>query len=105
MYKIEKLFEPGRIGKLLIKNRIAMAPMGIIGLIEPDGRISQRVIDYYVARAKGGVGLIITGLCLPILDIEFGPINFPRPYGRGFNLSQTSFALHLFYLVPLCTVG
>ncbi len=74
MYKIEKLFEPGRIGKLLIKNRIAMAPMGIIGLIEPDGMISQRVIDYYVARAKGGVGLIITGLCLPILDIEFGPI-------------------------------
>jgi 2-enoate reductase len=74
MYKIEKLFEPGRIGKLLIKNRIAMAPMGIIGLTEPDGRISQRVIDYYVARAKGGVGLIITGLCLPILDIEFGPL-------------------------------
>ena len=32
-------------------------------------------------------------------------INFPRPYGRGFNLSQTSFALHLFYLVPLFTVG
>ena len=24
-------------------------------------------------------------------------INFPRPYGRGFSLSQTSFALHLFY--------
>ena len=74
MYKIEKLFEPGRIGKLQIKNRIAMAPMGIIGLIEPDGRLSERVIDYYVARAKGGVGLIITGLCLPILDIEFGPL-------------------------------
>lgn len=73
MYKIEKLFEPGRIGKLLIKNRIVMAPMGIVGLIEPDGRISERVIDYYVARAKGGVGLIITGLCLPNLDIEFGP--------------------------------
>jgi 2-enoate reductase len=74
MYKIEKLFEPGRIGKLQIRNRIAMAPMGIIGLIEEDGRISQRVIDYYVARAKGGVGLIITGLCIPTLDIEFGPI-------------------------------
>jgi energy-coupling factor transport system substrate-specific component len=24
-------------------------------------------------------------------------INFPRPYGRGINLSQTSFALHLSY--------
>jgi len=74
MYKIEKLFEPGRIGKLQIKNRIAMAPMGVIGLIEADGRFSERVIDYYAARAKGGVGLIITGLCIPTLDIEFGPL-------------------------------
>jgi len=39
----------------------------------------------------------------PLCTPQF--INFPRPYGRGFNLSQTSFALHLFYLVPLCTVG
>ncbi|MCK4722298.1 MAG: 2-enoate reductase, partial [Dehalococcoidia bacterium] len=56
-----KLFEPGKIGKLSLKNRIVMAPMGIVGLTEPDGRLSQRGIDYYVARAKGGTGLIITG--------------------------------------------
>jgi len=74
MSKLEKLFEPGRIGKLSTKNRIVMAPMGIIGLTEPDGRILQRAIDYYVERAKGGVGLIVTGLFLPILDIEFGPL-------------------------------
>ncbi len=55
-----KLFEPGKIGKLSLKNRIVMAPMGIGGLVEPDGRLSQRGIDYYVTRAKGGVGLIIT---------------------------------------------
>jgi DNA adenine methylase len=30
-------------------------------------------------------------------------INFPRPYGRGFNLFQTSFAQYLFSLVLLCT--
>ncbi|MCD6300060.1 MAG: FAD-dependent oxidoreductase [Dehalococcoidales bacterium] len=56
-----RLFEPSRIGGLLIKNRIVMAPMDIGGLAEPDGRLSQRAIDYYVARARGGVGLIITG--------------------------------------------
>ena len=39
-----------------------MAPMGIVGFAEPDGRLSQRGIDYYAARAKGGTGLIITGL-------------------------------------------
>jgi 2-enoate reductase len=55
-----KLFEPGRIGKLRVKNRIVMAPMGT-RFEEPDGRLSQRGIDYYVARAKGGTGLIITG--------------------------------------------
>lgn len=55
-----KLFEGGKIGKMILKNRIAMAPMSIVGLVEPDGRVSQRMIDYYAERAKGGVGLIIT---------------------------------------------
>jgi len=72
MSEMTKLFEPGRIGGLTIKNRIAMAPMGLFGLVESDGSISQRGIDYYVERAKGEVGLIITGICLPTLDIEFG---------------------------------
>ena len=54
-----KLFEPGKIGKLIIKNRIIMAPMGN-ALADLDGRVSQREIDYYVERAKGGVGLIST---------------------------------------------
>ena len=55
-----KLFESGRIGKMVIKNRIVMAPMHVGSLQETDGRLSQRCIDYYVARARGGVGLIIT---------------------------------------------
>ncbi|UCG84417.1 MAG: FAD-dependent oxidoreductase [Dehalococcoidia bacterium] len=74
MEGINKLFEEGRIGKLSIQNRIVMAPMGIVGLTEPNGMITQRGIDYYIERAKGGVGLIITRLFLPILDIEFGPL-------------------------------
>jgi 2-enoate reductase len=56
-----KLFEPGKIGKMEVKNRIVMAAMGTRGLCELDGRISQRGIDYYVARARGGTGLITTG--------------------------------------------
>jgi 2-enoate reductase len=54
-----KLFEPGGIGKLTLKNRIVIAAMGNL-LVEMDGRLSQRGIDFYVARAKGGVGLITT---------------------------------------------
>lgn len=56
-----KLFEAGRIGSMELKNRIVMAAMGTRGLCELDGRYSQRGIDYFVARAAGGTGLIITG--------------------------------------------
>ena len=62
MVAYPKLFQPIRIGKVSIRNRIAMAPMGIIGLTNPDGNPGQRGIDYYIERARGGVGLIITGL-------------------------------------------
>ena len=58
----QKLFEPVSIGNVRIRNRIAMAPMGIVGLTTPQGYPTQRAIDYYIERAKGGVGLIITSL-------------------------------------------
>ena len=64
------LFSPGKINRLELKNRIVMAPMGTRGLVEPDGRFSQRAIDYYAARAKGGVGLIETGLMAVETEIE-----------------------------------
>jgi len=64
------LFQPGKIGKLQIKNRIVMAPMGTGGLIELDGRFSQRGIDYYAARAAGGTGLIITGIAWVDVTVE-----------------------------------
>jgi len=57
-----KILEPIKIGRIEIKNRVAMAPMGIVGLLNPDGNLGQRAIDYYIERARGGVGLIITSL-------------------------------------------
>ena len=56
MYK--KLFEPGKIGKVTIKNRLVMSPMGC-GLANLDGTPSEDMIAYYEARAIGGAGLII----------------------------------------------
>jgi 2-enoate reductase len=55
------LFEPGRIGKLTVKNRIVMAPIGAPGFTDPDGSLSQAGINYFEARASGGTGLIVTG--------------------------------------------
>lgn len=58
----DSLFKPIQIGKLEVKNRISMAPMGAFGLVDNEGCYSQRAIDYYVERAKGGTGLIITSI-------------------------------------------
>ncbi|MDF2504113.1 MAG: fldZ [Clostridium sp.] len=56
------LFETVKIGKLEIKNRFAMAPMGPMGLGDSQGGFNQNGIEYYTERAKGGTGLIITGV-------------------------------------------
>lgn len=42
-----------------LKNRIFMSPMGTTG--EADGSYCNEGIDYFMERAKGGAGLIITG--------------------------------------------
>ena len=54
-----KLFEPGKIGNLEIRNRIVMPAMGC-SLAEVTGEPGPRMIRYYTDRAKGGAGLIIT---------------------------------------------
>jgi len=54
---VRKLFEPIRIAGVEIKNRIAMLPLGVAYANE-DGTVSDRLIDFYVERAKGGAGLI-----------------------------------------------
>jgi len=68
--RYSKLFQPTNIGKLKIKNKISMAPMGPIGFADDNGAFNQRGQDYYVERAKGGVGLIITGICSVDLEVE-----------------------------------
>ncbi|MEX2752439.1 MAG: hypothetical protein Q6366_011225, partial [Candidatus Freyarchaeota archaeon] len=54
----KKLFEPIKIGRMELKNRIVMPAMCSKFGTEL-GAVNQRLIDYYVERAKGGVGLII----------------------------------------------
>ena len=55
--KLEHLFSPIKIKTLELKNRIVMPPMGTL-IANPDGSPSDRLIDYYEARAKGGAALI-----------------------------------------------
>ncbi len=54
------LFSPIRIGQMELRNRLVMSPMeNSFGT--PDGKPTQRSIDYFEARAKGGVALITLG--------------------------------------------
>jgi 2,4-dienoyl-CoA reductase-like NADH-dependent reductase (Old Yellow Enzyme family) len=58
MKAVTKLFSPMKIGKMELKNRIIMPAMGT-NLANADGSVSEKLTNYYVARAKGGAGLII----------------------------------------------
>jgi 2,4-dienoyl-CoA reductase-like NADH-dependent reductase (Old Yellow Enzyme family)/thioredoxin reductase len=61
-----RLFEPAHIGKLRLRNRLVMLPMGT-AYATPSGEVTQRTIDHYVGRAKGGAGLITVGNISPYL--------------------------------------
>lgn len=62
--KFSRLFEPGFIGQMAVKNRIIMPPMGHHFSSE-GGFVSDQVVEHYSIRAKGGAGLIVTESCYP----------------------------------------
>lgn len=84
--KYQKLYTPINIGKLEIPNRYAMAPMGPLGLGDCEGGWNQRGIDYYTRRAKGGTGLIITGVTFS--DTEVEKPSFPNTPNSTYNPVQ-----------------
>lgn len=55
------LLAPGRINSLEIRNRILVAAMGV-SLSEEDGTVGERLIAYHEEQARGGAGLIISGV-------------------------------------------
>ena len=72
----ENLLSPLKVGKTTIKNRVMMGSMHT-GLEEhPDG--SSRLAAFYAERARGGVGLIITG--------GFSPNEAGRVFEEGAEL-------------------
>lgn len=56
MTQFVKLFEPGRIGKIELKNRVIMPPMLTRYTVE--GSIPDRMVEYYTERARSGAALI-----------------------------------------------
>jgi 2,4-dienoyl-CoA reductase-like NADH-dependent reductase (Old Yellow Enzyme family)/thioredoxin reductase len=65
-----KLLEPITLaqGKLRLKNRVVMPPMGM-GYANEDGTVTDRVVEYYRARAQSGVGMIVVENCIVDPDV------------------------------------
>lgn len=59
MDKYGALFTPVKIGNMTLKNRLVMSPM-TTRLGGPDNQVTERMIDYFVERARGGVAMITT---------------------------------------------
>lgn len=68
LYPYKSMFSPIRVNSITLKNRLVMAPMGNISQAEETGRPDRSMVAYFEERAKGGVGLITSGL----VPVSFG---------------------------------
>ena len=76
---LDALFQPFRIGQTEVRNRIVMPPM-VTFLANESGAVTQRMIDYYTERAKGGAGLIIIeSAYVQEKDRDFGRLGIENP--------------------------
>lgn len=74
MERFEKLFEPGRIGSVHLKNRLIMEPIGT-RYADSQGHITDRYKYFLEERAKGGIGLIINEASRMIKPLPWPPFN------------------------------
>lgn len=58
MNSYKHLFSPIQIGTTTVKNRVFMPPISTN--LADKGYVTDELVEHYAARAKGGVGLIIT---------------------------------------------
>ena len=77
--KYPELFKPFKIGRCEIKNKIVMSGMHNIGWTDEYDLIDDCVIDYFEARARGGVGLIYTGANQPDYQFDNG-VTMKNPF-------------------------
>lgn len=59
--KYQHLRSAYQIGSMIIKNRLIMTAAGC-ELTDSGGTVTEEYLAYYEARAKGGVGAVITEL-------------------------------------------
>ena len=73
-----KLFEPGKIGRLEIGNRVIKAPT-MLFMCNPDGSVTDILIRFYEETTRGGSGLVI----VEAASVTRRGIGFPRLCAAG----------------------
>lgn len=58
---LTNLFKPIQIGHMTSKNRLLMPAMSINFGVDDDGCVTDQLIEYFVERAKGGIGMMLVG--------------------------------------------
>lgn len=74
--ELDRLFQPLRVGNMMLKNRLIMAPMGT-RFADKEGNVTERMLAYYAARGRGGAALITT---------EATSVDYPAGYLGPFGL-------------------
>ena len=97
MNEYSALFQPQMVGKVKLKNRIAMAPMGVEYMTEADGSLNRRVVDYYLERARNGVGMLICSVFKVENEVEHLEESTPMIVESSLNyLGELCQAAHSF---------
>ncbi len=103
MSHLKHLFTPIQIGTMTAKNRLLMSAMSISFGVDEAGNVTEQLTEYFVARAKGGAGMMLvgggavdpTGREVPGLPILWDDACIPslkkmteavRPYGAKFGM-------------------
>jgi 2-enoate reductase len=85
------LLSPLKIGRVTIKNRFCLAPMGGYTQYNTNGELNPNGIDYFVNRAKGGFGLVFTGALFPDMEVDpFFPQYATSPMYSPNNFKRTA---------------
>jgi len=58
---LSNLFRPIQIGRMTSKNRLLMSAMSINFGVDENCCVTDQLVEYFVERAKGGIGMMLVG--------------------------------------------
>jgi 2,4-dienoyl-CoA reductase-like NADH-dependent reductase (Old Yellow Enzyme family)/thioredoxin reductase len=103
------LLKPGKMGPWDLPNRIVMAPMGSLNATK-DGYVTDRTLEFYIDKAKGGMGLIIVECTYMDDELSKGEDNCMGLYEHGqiTGMAHLASVIHdhgVTCVLQLCHIG